>query len=189
MLYRRVCSLALVLILALAAAAQVREKETSETREEKVRDILEKFNLAYQQKDVDALAKFVSPDLTAFARGSAFPSWEQYRDDFLSNAFSHPMPASTWEIEKIVTSPEMAWAYTKSSYKGRRQGQQVEADLYQLFVLQKIAASSTAKSKSSAASQPDWKIAVIDYSFHAQPLSPQAQPNAQPQATQPHLCR
>ena len=154
------------LLVCLVAPAQVRERGTTETREETIRDILEKFNPAYQQKDVEAIC------------------WDQYRDDFLYNAFSRPMPASTWEVNKIVTSPEMPWAHTKSAYRGRRKGREVGAELYQLFILQKSAASSSTKAKSTAPTQTDWKIVAIDYSFHVQPLNPQARPD-QPQGTQP----
>jgi hypothetical protein len=75
------------------------------------------------------------------------------------------MPASTWEVKKVVTSPEMAWAYTRTEYQVKRQGQQVEADLYQVFVLQRPAETSGKSTVSSAA--PQWKIEAIDSSFHA----------------------
>jgi ketosteroid isomerase-like protein len=178
-----------VLFLSAGLFGQVRERETAETREEKVRDLLEKFNQAYQQKNVESLATFVAPDMTGFAGGKKFGSWEEYRDNFLYPTFSRSMPPSTWDIEKIVTAPEMAWAYTKTSYKARRQGQQVEADLYQAFVLQKLAAGGTSKSKPTSSAPADWKIVLIDYSFHAAPLNQAAQPNSEPQApgTQPHL--
>jgi ketosteroid isomerase-like protein len=187
MLSRSVAAL-LLLLCSLTLCGQVREKETAETREEKVRDLLEKFNEAYQQKNMDSLATFVASDLTGFAAGKTFSSWEQYRDNVLYPAFSRNLPPSTWEVEKIVTSPEMAWAYTKTSYKSRRQGQPVEADLYQVFVLQKSAAALATKNKPSAPPSGDWKIVLIDYTFHAEPLNQQAQPNAQPQGsgTQPH---
>lgn len=178
MLVRRICAAALVLLSAVALSAQVREKETAETREEKIRDLLEKFNQAYQQKDVESLAQFVAANMTGFAGGKTFASWEEYRDNFLYPTFSRNLPASTWDIEKIVTSPDMAWAYTKTSYKARRQGQPVEADLYQVFIVQKLAATASAKSKSAAPSPADWKIVLVDYSFHAEPLN-QSQPNSQ----------
>jgi len=182
----RVCATIFVLLFSLTLVSQVREKETAETRQEKVRDLLEKFNQAYQQKNVEALAQFVAADMTGFAGGKTFSNWEEYRDNFLYPTFSRNLPPSTWEVEKIMTVPEMAWAYTKTSYKSRRQGQAVEADLYQVFVLQKLASASAAKSKSAAPPSADWKIVLVDYSFHAEPLNQPAQPNVQPQGSQPH---
>ena len=186
MVLRRVCATALVLLSCLILSAQVREKETAETRQEKVRDLLEKFNQAYQGKNVESLAQFVAPDMTGFAGGKTFSSWEEYRDNFLYPTFSRNLPPSTWEVEKIVTAPEMAWAYTKTSYKARRQGQPVEADLYQVFILQKLGPQSTAKSKPAAPASADWKIVLVDYTLHAEPLNQQAQPNAKPQGSQPN---
>ena len=173
-----------LLLACVSLAAQVREKETSQTREEKVRDTLEKFNLASQQKDSDTVAKLVTSDVTVFAGGKAFTSWEDYRDNFLNAAFSRPMPPSTWEVQKMVTAPDMAWAYTKTHYNIRRQGQPVEADLYQVFVLQKTAAPTSAKASTSSA-QSDWRIALIDYTFHRESLAPQLRPDSPHQGSQP----
>jgi len=184
---RRVRLLVFLLLVSLFASPQVREKETASTREQEVRDLIETFNLDYQQKDTQAISGIVSPDLKAFAGGRAFASWADYRDGFLSPAFSRRLPASTWQIEKIATAPEMAWAYTKTTYTARLQRQQVEADLYQLFVLQKLPPQSNAmaKSSSSAGAQTDWKIVVIDYSFHREGLGQQAQPDAPQAGVQP----
>lgn len=178
----------LLLLCNLAVSGQVREKETAETRDEQIRDLLEKFNEAYQQKNVESLATLFTSEMIGFAAGKTFGSWEQYRDNFLYPTFARNLPPSTWEVEKIVTSPEMAWAYTKTSYKSRRQGQAVEADLYQVFVMQKAAAATAAKSKPTTSASSGWKIVLIDYSFHAEPLNQQSQPNAQPQGpeSQPH---
>jgi ketosteroid isomerase-like protein len=173
----RICA-ALLLLLSAVSFAQVREKDTAETREEKVRDLLEKFNEAYRQKDANALAEYVTADLTGFAGGKTFTSWNDYRDTVLSKIFSRNMPPSTWEIEKIVTTPEMAWAYTKTNYRARRQGQPVEADLYQVFVMQKLSAQSGGKSMPMGSNGNDWKIVVIDNSFHAAAVN-RAQPGAQ----------
>ncbi|MBV9074842.1 MAG: nuclear transport factor 2 family protein [Acidobacteria bacterium] len=193
-MFARLVGTTLLLFLACAAYSQVREKDTPDTREQKVRDLLEKFNQAYQQKDMESLALYVSPELTGFAGGRAFLSWQDYRDTFLSRIFSRNMPPSTWEIEKIVTSPDMAWAYTKTNYKARRQGQPVEADLYQVFVLQKLAPQKAAIAKPAAPAASDWKIVLIDYTFHAEPLNQPQQPGTQqpnnpgtqPQPAQPH---
>jgi ketosteroid isomerase-like protein len=186
MVLRRLCATVLVTLSSLWLFAQVREKETAETREEKIRDLLERFNAAYQQKDVDTLSQFVSPDLIAFAGGKNFASWEDYRDKLLHTIFARQMPPSTWEIEKIVTTPEMAWAFTKTTFKARRQGQQIQADLYQVFVVQKLSAQNATKSKSTEPASPDWKIALIDYTFEREAPAQTAQPTPE-QGLQPHL--
>jgi len=182
----RLCAALLALLSFASAFPQVREKETAETREEKVRDLLERFNAAYQQKDVDTLGQFVSPDLTGFAGGKNFSSWDDFRGKLLQTIFARQMPPSTWQIEKIVTTPEMAWAYTKTSFKTRRQGQPIQADLYQVFILQKLAGSSAAKSKSSEVASSDWKIVLIDYTLEREPLGQATQPSTEPQGSQPH---
>ena len=182
---RRVPLLIFLLLVTQFAFPQVREKDTTSTREQEIRDLIEKFNLEYQQKDTQAISGMVSPDLRAFAGGRAFASWAEYRDEFLSTAFSRRLPASTWQIEKIATAPEMAWAYTKTTYTARLQKQPVEADLYQLFVLQKMPAQSNAATKSSSSAPADWKIVVIAYSFHREGLSQQAQPNPSQAGSQP----
>ena len=184
---RRACLLIFVVLAGAFASSQVREKETASTREQEVRDLIEKFNLDYQQKDTQAISGIVSSDLKAFAGGRVFASWTEFRDGLLTTAFSRRLPASTWEIEKIATAPEMAWAYTKTTYTARFQGQPVEADLYQLFVLQKLPVQSNAvaKSSSSTSAQTDWKIVVIDNSFHREGLGQQAQPDPSQAGTQP----
>jgi ketosteroid isomerase-like protein len=164
----------------------VREKETAETREEKIRDLLERFNAAYQQKDVDTLSQFVSPDLVGFTGGKKFSSWDEFRKNLLHTIFARQMPPSTWEIEKVVTAPEMAWAFTKTMFKARRQGQQIQADLYQVFVVQKLSAQNAAKSKSTQPDSPDWKIVLIDYTFEREAPPQIAQPTPE-QGAQPHL--
>lgn len=177
----------LILVFAvfnLPLIAQVREKETAETREEKVRDLLERFNQAYQQKDIEGLAQFVSPGLTGFAGGKNFTSWQEFHDKILQTIFARQMPPSTWEIEKIVTTPEMAWAYTKTAFKTRRQGQPMQADLYQVFVVQKMAANES-KSKSRETTSSDWKIVLIDYTLEREPQPQTVQPTPQ-QGAQPH---
>ena len=173
-----------LLLACVSLAAQVGEKETSQTREEKVRDTLEKFNVASQQKDSDTVAKLVTSDVTVFAGGKAFTSWQDYRDNFLNAAFSRNMPPSTWDVQKVVTAPDMAWAYTKTHYNIRRQGQPVEADLYQVFVLQKTPAATGGKAGASSA-QSDWRIALIDYTFHREALTPPLRPDSPQQGYQP----
>jgi ketosteroid isomerase-like protein len=186
MVLRGFCAAILALLTCASVSAQVREKETAETREEKVRDLLERFNAAYQRKDVDTLGQFVSPHLTGFAGGKNFSSWDDFRDKLVQTIFARQMPPSTWQIEKIVTTPEMAWAYTKTSYKARRQGQAIQADLYQVFILQKLVAKTAAKPESSEAASPDWKIVLIDYTLEREPLGQSAPPNTEPQGSQPH---
>ena len=175
------------LLLSLNVAAQVREQETAATREQKARDLIEKFNLDYQQKDSEAIAALVSPDLTVIAMGKVFNSWQEYRDSFLAPAFLRRMPPSTWDIEKASTTPELAWAYTKTNYKGRRQGQETDVNLYQFFILQKEKpADQKSHSSSSSSSSADWKIVAMEYMLHTeQPENaPKADsPNAQ---AQPH---
>lgn len=179
----RLCAVLLVLLSGVSLFAQVREKETAETREEKIRDLLERFNAAFQQKDVDTLSQFVSPKLIGFAGGKNFSSWEEFRNNLLHTIFARQMPPSTWEIEKIVTAPEMAWAFTKTMFKARRQGQQIQADLYQVFVVQKLTAQNAASSKPALR---DWKIVLIDYTFEREAPPQLAQPTPE-QGAQPHL--
>jgi ketosteroid isomerase-like protein len=186
MVLRQLCATVLVFLSSLSVCAQVREKETAETREEKIRDLLERFNTAYQQKDVEALSQFVSPDLIGFAGGKNFSSWEEFRDNLLHTIFVRQMPPSTWEIEKIVTAPEMAWAFTKTMFKARRQGQQIQADLYQVFVVQKLSTQNAVRSKSTEPASPDWKIVLIDYTFEREAPPQTTQPNPD-QGSQPHL--
>ena len=173
-------------LCSLAAYAQVREMETAQTREQEVRAVIEKFNLAYEQKDLQSMSDLVRPDLTAFAGGQTYASWSDYSGNFLRAAFSRHLPGSTWEIKKVVTAPEMAWAYTKTTYAVRRQGQQIQAELYQLFVVQKeSSASHAAKSKPVEAANPAWKIAVIDYTLHREPQAAQPQPENSQSGSQP----
>ncbi len=170
-MFLRKLSIFAVLTASMFSAAQVREKETPQSRGQKVRDLLEKFNLAYQQKDTDTVTSFAAPDIVVFGGGNIFSGRDDFRDSFLAKAFAKPLPPSTWEIEKVVATPEMAWAYTKSIYKSRRQGQQIEADLYQLFVLQKSPKAS------NSADDLGWRIVALDFSFHREVLNPQAQPD------------
>jgi hypothetical protein len=78
----------------------------------------------------------------------------------------------------------MAWAYTRTHYNVRRQGQQLEADLYQVFVLQKKVGPDDATA-STASARSDWRIALIDYTFHREQINPQLRPDSPQQEAQP----
>ena len=158
------------LLLCVTAAAQVREKETPELRQKQVRQLLEEFNAAFEQRDVEAISHIVSSDLTVVAGGETVQSWTAYRDNVLYKTFSKPAPTSTWEIESLTATPEMAWALTKTTVERNRDGAP-EFNLYTTYVLEKRAESAEIEAasgsvdkqsaKTTVATAPSWRIVFM----------------------------
>ena len=62
-----------------------------------------------------------------------------FRDNHLIPGFKDPAAPSKWEFEKVVTSSEMGWGYTKQTMDvtgkdGKHAGHQV----WSVYILQKI---------------------------------------------------
>jgi hypothetical protein len=77
--------------------------------------------------------------------------WADFRDNHLIPEFKEPAPPSKWEFVKVVTSPGMAWGYTKQTIDvTEKDGKHAGYLVWSAYVLQKIG--------------PAWKVLLLDWS-------------------------
>ena len=66
--------------------------------------------------------------------GEKYSSWQEFNDQALTPLADKPSPTNTWEIDKLVVSPEMAWAYTTTT---RHLSDQTDAVVWMTFILER----------------------------------------------------
>ena len=65
--------------------------------------------------------------------------------------FKEPSAPSKWEFEKVVSSSEMAWGYTKQTIDATgKDGKHVGYQVWSVYVLQRIGST--------------WKVVLLDWS-------------------------
>lgn len=80
-----------------------------------VKNVVQRFHEALDRHDVAAIGDLVSPEVVVFENGHRNDGWADFRDNHLIPEFKEPAAPSKWEFVKVVTSSEMAWAYTKQT--------------------------------------------------------------------------
>jgi ketosteroid isomerase-like protein len=116
-----------------------------------VKNVVQRFHEALDRHDVAAIGDLVSPEVVVFENGHRNDGWADFRDNHLIPEFKEPAAPSKWEFVKVVTSSEMAWAYTKQTIDmTAKDGQHVGYLVWSAYVLQK--AGST------------WKVVLLDWS-------------------------
>ena len=116
-----------------------------------VKSVIQQFQQALERHDVAAIEALVSSDVVVLENGHRNDGWADFRDNHLVPEFKEPIAPSKWEFVKVVTSSEMAWAYTKQTIDttgkdGKREGYLV----WSAYVLQKAGSS--------------WKVVLLDWS-------------------------
>ncbi len=118
---------------------------SAETPESEVRAVITAYHDALADRNIAHLQKTVGSDVVSFENGSRREGWEQFRDRRLLPQFSHPAPATHWEIVKLSASADIAWAYTKSLVASPHKG---DAVVWTVFVLERRG--------------KEWKIVLVD---------------------------
>lgn len=117
----------------------------AETPDNEVRAVITGFQDALRDRNVAHVQKTVASDVVSLQEGSRRDGWEQYRDHRLVPEFAHPAPASTWQIVRLSSSADMAWAYTKTTLSSPATGDVV---MWTVFVLERRG--------------KEWKIVMVD---------------------------
>lgn len=136
-----------------------------------IREVLQNFHVFLETRDYDSLATTVVPDLIVIAAGEKYDNWQDYLEQVLTPLASKPSPNNTWQIDKLVVTPGMAWAYTTTAVTLRRQGETVDTVVWTSFVLERRA--STVKTSSA---EGDWKIVYVSVATKRSPGSSGAAP-------------
>jgi ketosteroid isomerase-like protein len=116
-----------------------------------VKNVIQQFQQALERHDVAAIGALVSPDVVVLENGHRNQGWADFRDNHLIPEFKEPAPPSKWEFVKVVTSPGMAWGYTKQTIDvTEKDGKHAGYLVWSAYVLQKIG--------------PAWKVLLLDWS-------------------------
>ena len=130
-------------------------EELQPVSEAKIRELLQTFNVDIETRDFASLAKLAIPDVTVMWYGEKYSNWQEFSDQVLTPLTDKPSPTNTWQIDKLVVTPEMAWGYTTTTR--HLSGDQGDAVVWMTFVLERY--NSAGK---PSASTGDWKITYIE---------------------------
>lgn len=137
--------LAVMVLLSVPALAQAPDSDSA------VKTTVEAFEEAVNSRDLHQIENLVSSDIVVFENGHRNDGWRDFRDNHLLLEFKEPAPKSTGGIVKIVTSGEMAWAYTESTLEFNDANKTSRAQLWTVYVLQR--------------DREKWKIHLLDWSM------------------------
>lgn len=116
-----------------------------------VKAIIQQFQQALERRDVAAIEALVSPDVVVLENGHRNQGWADFRDNHLIPEFKDAAAPSKLEFEKIVTSSEMGWGYTKQTIDVTgKDGKHTAYQVWSVYILQKIG--------------PAWKVVLLDWS-------------------------
>jgi ketosteroid isomerase-like protein len=116
-----------------------------------VKGVIQQFHQALERRDVAAIEALVAPDVVVLENGHRNQGWVDFRDNHLIPEFKEPPAPSTWEFEKVVTSSEMGWGYTKQTISATgKDGKHTGYLVWSAYVLQKTGST--------------WKVILLDWS-------------------------
>jgi ketosteroid isomerase-like protein len=102
-----------LLILLLSFAVTSAASFAADHSDNGVNNVIQQFQQALERHDVAAIGALVSPDVVVLENGHRNQGWADFRDNHVIPEFKEPAAPSKWEFVKVVTSPGMAWGYTK----------------------------------------------------------------------------
>jgi ketosteroid isomerase-like protein len=139
----------LILLLSLVATSPA--SLAADHGDTAVKSVIQQFQEALERRDVAAIEALVSPDVVVLENGHRNEGWVDFRDNHLIPEFKEPAAPSKWESIEVVTSSEMAWAYTKQTIDvTAKDGKHVGYLVWSAYVLQKIG--------------PAWKVVLLNWS-------------------------
>jgi len=147
----RVGAVAAVAICMFAGAGWSQESPATPADREPAA-LVARFERALQGRDVPGIAELVADEIVVFENGHRNDGWSDFRDNHLIPEMKEPAPPVKSQLLKVVTTPGMAWAYTRADiFQGREAGQKASHRLWSVYVLEKR--------------EGRWKITVLDWSM------------------------
>jgi uncharacterized protein (TIGR02246 family) len=145
---RAIAALGLWLFSAAASAEEPRptppDREATAT--------ISRFERALQARNLEAIAALVADDIVVFENGHRNDGWSDFRDNHLVPEMKEPAPPMTSQVIKVVASPTMAWAYTRTDmFAGGKGSQKPTHVLWSVYVLERR--------------DGDWRITMLDWSI------------------------
>jgi len=154
----RVLGLAFTMLLAVSSVAA---QSPAAAPEANVRRVIEQFEQGLAERNLAKIEPLMAADMVAFENGHRNDTWEDFRDHHLVPEMKEPSPPMKSEAIRITATPSMGWGYTKTTMTlTQKGGEKVEATLWSVYVVEKRG--------------EDWKIVVLDWSFHVPRPSPPA---------------
>ena len=143
----------LVSLAAVFALSLILVSAREKAPEAEVRTVVEQFEQGLVQRDLTQIEPLMAADMVAFENGHRNDGWQDFRDNHLVPEMKEPAPPSKTEVIRVVVTPQMGWAYTRTDLTlTRKSGEKVEARLWTVYVLEKRG--------------EQWKIVVLDWSFY-----------------------
>ena len=147
----RVGAVAAVAICMFAGAGWSQESPATPADREPAA-IVARFERALQGRDVPGIAELVADEIVVFENGHRNDGWTDFRDNHLIPEMKEAAPQVKSQLVKVVTTPGMAWAYTRTDiFQGREAGQKASHRLWSVYVLEKRGGT--------------WKITMLDWSI------------------------
>ena len=114
--------------------------------------IIARFERALQGRDVPGIAEVVADDIVVFENGHRNDGWTDFRDNHLIPEMKEAAAPMKSQLLKVVTTPAMAWGYSRSDiFHAPEGGQKPSHRLWSVYVLEKR--------------EGRWKITVLDWSM------------------------
>jgi len=143
--------IATVGICAFAAAGRAQESRTTPADQE-VTATIARFERALQGRNVPAVAEVVADEIVVFENGHRNDGWNDFRDNHLIPEMKEAAPPMKSQLVKVVASPAMAWAYTRTEmFADPKRAQKASHLLWSVYVLEKRTGV--------------WKITMLDWSI------------------------
>lgn len=134
------------------AAAGRGEESAATPADQEVTATIARLERALQARNVPAIAEVVADDIVVFENGHRNDGWSDFRDNHLVPEMKDPPPLMSSRLIKVMTTPTMAWAYTRTDmFAGRKGAQKASHLLWSVYVLEKRKGT--------------WKITMLDWSI------------------------
>ncbi len=147
----RAGTIATVGICVFAAAGWAQESRTTPADQE-VTATIARFERAVQGRNVPAVAEVVADDSVVFENGHRNDGWKDFRDNHLVPEMKEAAPPMKSQLVKVVATPAMAWAYTRTDmFADPKRAQKASHLLWSVYVLEKREGA--------------WKITMLDWSI------------------------
>jgi len=105
-----------------------------------------------QGRNVPAVAEVVADDSVVFENGHRNDGWKDFRDNHLVPEMKEAAPPMKSQLVKVVATPAMAWAYTRTDmFADPKRAQKASHLLWSVYVLEKREGA--------------WKITMLDWSI------------------------
>ena len=134
------------------AAAAMEEESPTTPADHEVTESITRFEGALQARNLGRVAELVADVLVVFENGGRNDGWKDFRDNHLVPEMKEASPPMSSKLIKVVTTPAMAWAYTRTEmFADPKDSQKASHLLWSVYVLEKRKGA--------------WKITMLDWSI------------------------